>query len=203
MNHKTDYHQQAIATIFWSEENLKQVIDDVIYNFEPDGLSFPDAMAKFFEGFEVVASELVAAKVLGVDLTHYYVRTGDAMCAAEVESFIDGIQFKEFDQCVNRLFDEIDANDYVSATKTYRLIYTKRKRDVPELTKVQLNEYLEEVWVALDKDPDSVDFHSLCSLADKLKQKNWMDKTLPAAAGKAGRRGNGPSAPATSKLIKI
>jgi hypothetical protein len=137
-------------------------------------------MAAFFNYFEIIASESVAVKVLGVDLVHHRVRTGDSMCAAEVEAYIDETYFKELDKCVKRLFAEIDAGDYATAHETYDFIRVNRKIDIPQMTKAKLNGYLEDVRKETKGKP--FDFSSLKDLAEKMKLKDTLEKKFLASA---------------------
>lgn len=198
-----NYDKKAIETLFDTEENLRQVIEDVIYNFETEGFTFEDAMQQFFVDFEVIASELVAEKVLGVDMDHHRVRTSNAMDASWVQSFIKDTRFKEFDKYVNHLFAELQAGDYVSAHKTYEYIFKRRKLDVPGLTENALNRYLEHVYKEKWQKPAPVKFSLLGALSEKQKLHHKLQEELGAATPKANPPGATRSASGNTKPNKI
>lgn len=189
-----NYNENAIHAIFDNKKNLKQVIDDVLYNLEYDEDSeFEAVMKQFFNDFDNVASELVAEKVLGVDMSHYYIRANQPMDAELVQHTIDNVIFKDFDSYVNAMFAQINAGDYVSAYGTYKFTFHSKKVDQPELTEKSFNNYLTRVNKELGILRHPLNFRRLGQLAENQKLHDQLQADLPGTAQDAATGNAVPS----------
>lgn len=195
-----NYNENAIHAIFDNKKNLKQVIDDVLYNFEYDEDSqFEEVMDQFFEDFNNVAAELVAEKVLGMDMSHYYIRANHPMNAKLVQHTIDNVIFKDFDSYVNVMFSQINAGDYVLAYETYKFTFHSKKVDQPELTEKRFNNYLTRVNKELGILRNPLNFRRLGQLAENQKLHDQLQADLP---GTAQDEATGNAAPSQASGLK-
>jgi hypothetical protein len=140
-----DYNNRAINTLC-NRKNLIHVMDDVLYGLNVDDeASFGDVMEQILADFEQLVSEMVASKVIGIDLAHYYLRSKDAMSSHDVQDMLDNMVFKAFDLCVNRLLQQIEQGDDYSAWNTYQYTLKNRRLDQPDLSAEAFNDYLQQV----------------------------------------------------------
>lgn len=199
------HNEKAIKTILGSKKNLKQVIDDVLYNLEYDEEAhFDEVMEQFLWDFNNIAAELIAVKVLSMDMSHYYVRNNDQLTCADVQNVIDETNFKDFDKYVNRLFDQINAGDFVLAAKTYDVTLNKKKVDEPKLTEKHFNKYLDALDTELNRLHKSFDFANLSQFAENQKLHDQLQADLAYSVQQAAT-GNAVPAKASglTKAIKI
>jgi len=200
-----NYNENAIHAIFDNKKNLKQVIDDVLSNLEYDEDSeFEDVMQQFLEDFDNVASELVAEKVLGMDMSHYYIRSNCRMNANLVQHGIDDTIFKDFDSHVNVMFAQIKAGDYVLAYETYKFTFHSKKLDQPGLTEKGFNKYLALLNKELGILRQSINFSRLGQLAENQKLHDQHQADLGVSAQDAATSNAVPSqASGRTKAIKV
>lgn len=200
-----NYNEKAIKTILGSKKNLKQVIDDVLHNLEYDeDAYFNEVMEQFLWDFNNIAAELVTVKVLGMDMSHHYVMTNQQLTCGDVQDVIDGTIFKDFDIYVNRLFDQINAGDFVLAAKTYNLTFNNKKLDEPKFTEERFNKYLDALDKELKRLHKPFDFANLGKCAENQKLHDQLQADLGVSAQDAATGNAVPSqASGRTKAIKV
>lgn len=73
MKIKKSSDNQATYMMFNTKKNIRQIINDVMYNLEWDeGDTFTEVMGQFLYDLENIACEKVATDVLGIDIEKYY-----------------------------------------------------------------------------------------------------------------------------------
>lgn len=140
-----NYDKAAIEAIFKNQATLTNVIEHVLIQLHGDlneKATFSDAMDRFQNLFETMASESAATHSMQVDMAHYYARTNMPMTATTVQNMIDYIHFKDCDKYVNQFLAQMEVADYLSANNTYVFILKNIGMDYPGLSKSELNDYL-------------------------------------------------------------
>lgn len=137
-------NQKAIKAVFGQKARLRAIINQATEQMEDsmdEDTSFEDALAQFSYDFDSLAAE-TAAMALGVDLTHYYIKTSAQMESGDVQRIIDEVEFKDRDHCVNKLLDALHRNDATDAQVLFRDIIVRQKSDFPRMNPAALQTYL-------------------------------------------------------------
>lgn len=137
-------NQKAIKAVFGEKARLREIINQAIEQMEDsmdEDTSFEDALGQFCYDFNTLAAE-TAAVALGVDLTHYYIRTSSQMELGDMQRIIDEIEFKDFDRLVNKLLAALHKGDQTEAQALFTDILPKLKADFPRMTLADFKAYL-------------------------------------------------------------
>ncbi len=171
----------AIESIFSydKKDDLKELFDRTIQDFEPDTENFYDAMLEFLLHVEKFTCEYVAEEVFKIDPSIFRGFTHSVMEVSAIQEMIDDNGYCAWFVNMKKLYDAIDRNNYIAALKIYNLI-DRRRNDMTFTTKDTFNSCLAEGYYSYDGSQGVEDFSGIISQLQNLAAMQELNRNLNA-----------------------
>lgn len=143
-NDKQALNQKAIDAVFGNRFKFRELLDEVLIKWQEntdEDSTFAESMGQFCYELDSMASE-TAADALGVDVCHYSCTHNNQMESGDVQHFIDKVQFKDRDQCVNLLLKALHEGDVNEAQGLFKKLVFRQKADFKSMTEADTRAYL-------------------------------------------------------------
>lgn len=139
-----ELNRKAIDAVFGNRFKFRELLDEVLIKWQEntdEDSTFAVSMGQFCYEFDSMASE-VAADALGVDVGHWGCTHNHQMESGDVQHFIDQVEFKDRDQCVNLLLKALHEGDMDEAQARFKKIVFRQKADFKRMSEADTREYL-------------------------------------------------------------
>ena len=171
----------AIESIFSydKKDDLKELLNRAIQDFEPDAEKFYAAMSEFLLHVEKLTCEYVAEEVFKVDPSIFRGFTHSVMEVSGIQEMIDNKGYCAWFVNMKKLYDAIDRNNYISALKFYNLI-EKRRNNFTNMMKDTFNYRLSEGYHSYGANKGNKNFLEVISQLEKFAITQERNRTLNA-----------------------
>ena len=172
---------KAIESIFSHDKKdfLKELLDRVIQDFEPDAENFYDVISEFLLQVEKYTCEYVAEEVLKVDPSIFRGFTCNVMEVSGIQEMIDDKGYCAWFMNMKKLYDSIDKNNYISALKIYNLL-EKRRDGFAIMMKDTFNHRLCRAYHSYGGNKGNTNFSEVISQLEKFAIAQEWNRTLNA-----------------------